>query len=314
MRTRSVILNLGIILLFFGTIWVPMSNTSFGQAVSPIPDGAELERVTDGIEFGEGPLWHPDGFLLFSDVVADRIIKLDTLTFVKETYLSPSGGSNGLAFDKHQNLIMCRRDKGDIARLESDGSVTILASGYKGVTFNGPNDITIRSDGTIFFTDPNASSAAGAVDGVYSISPDGIVRRVDSTLDFSNGITLSPDEKKLYVSAARSLLIYYYDIENDSTLSKKRVFARLNAARYLDGMKVDENGLLYVAGGGGVWIYSPEGVLLDRIPMSGTTTNLNWGGSDYRTLYITEKNSVHRITLNTRGHVITDSDVQELPQ
>jgi gluconolactonase len=301
------------VLVFVLALLMAAPDSALGQFISPIPDGAQLEFLTGGIEFGEGPLWHPDGFLLFTDVLADRVMKFDPETRVKQVHLNPSGGANGLGFDADLNLIMCRRDERDMARLEFDGSVTTLASGYDGIEFNGPNDLTVRSDGTIFFTDPNASGAPGRIDGVYSLTPGGAVHRLDSTLNYSNGITLSPNEERLFVNAANSKIIYLYDIESDSSLSNKRVFAHVSDARYLDGMKVDENGLLYVAGGGGVWIYSPEGALLDKLEISGTTTNLNFGDADHQRLYITEKNTVHRIELDTRGPATSASDANELP-
>jgi DNA-binding beta-propeller fold protein YncE len=142
---------------------------------------------------------------------------------------------------------------------------------------------------------------------------EGSVYRLDSTLNFSNGIALTPDEQSLYVSAARSQVIYLYNIENDSTLANKRVFASVPDARYLDGMKVDENGLLYVAGGGGVWIFSTEGDLVDHLEMSGNTTNLAWGDSTYQTLYITQITDIFRIGVNARGFVRTASEAGEAP-
>jgi sugar lactone lactonase YvrE len=254
-----------------------------------VPDTAQVRHVTGGIVFAEGPLWHPDGFLLCSDINGNKVLKIDPQTGAKEVYLSPSGGANGLAFDRHHNLIMCRGFARDLARLESDGSVTILASHYDGKRFNSPNDLTVRSDGTIFFTDPTTGDSPELdFDGVYALKPNGELALLDTTISMiPNGITLSPDEQKLYVNETLTKTIYVYDIENDTTLTNKSVFAVIPGAQYADGMKVDVNGNLFVAAlNAGVWIYSPNGQYLDSITVPGNVTNINWGDADYKTLDI----------------------------
>lgn len=127
-----------------------ISSALYGQTESPVPDSAKVEHLAGGFLLAEGPLWHPDGFLLCSDINSNQILKIDPQTGAKEVYLSPSGAANGLAFDAQQNLIMCRRDERGLARLESDGTITVLASHYDGKRFNSPNDLVIRSDGAIF--------------------------------------------------------------------------------------------------------------------------------------------------------------------
>lgn len=297
------------------TRWIPgllllYAPVAFGQ-VSPVPPGAELERLIDGVAFGEGPLWHPDGYLLYSELNADRIMQFDPQTSQTNVFLEPTGTPNGLAFDMDRRLTMCRRDAADIARLESDGSITVLASEYDQTPFNGPNDITIRSDNVIFFTDPNRTEAPDRFDGVYALHTNGEVLRIDSTLNFSNGITLSPSEDRLYVNAARDRTIYVYERQGDSTYANRQVFAAIPEASYLDGMKTDVSGRLYVTGGGGIWIYSSGGMLLEHLPMGGFTTNLNWGEADYRTLYVTQINSLHRIEVNADGFVLLDTESDE---
>jgi len=291
-----------------GLIFTFATNPIYAQ-ISPVPDTAHVQLLTGGIIFAEGPLWHPDEFLLCTDLNGNRIFKIDPQTGAKQIYLSPSGGANGLAFDLQQNLVMCRRDARDLARLESNGDITILVSGYNELRFNSPNDLTVRSDGTIFFTDPFFLSSPTPqeldFDGVYALKPDGALILLDSTVTGPNGICLSPNEQKLYVSAAQSRTIYVYDIENDTTLTNKSVFAQIPSANYLDGMKVDVNGLLFTAAGNkGVWIFSPGGVWIDTINVPGNVTNLNWGDPDYQTLYITNMNNVYKIRLNTTGVVV----------
>ena len=291
------------------------SKTVLGQPVSPIPDGAVVTfRTRYAVAYGEGPLWHPDGFLLFADKGNSRIMKFDPQNPVRDVYLDPSGETSGLAFDKDLNLIMCRQANRDLARLGSDGNITILASEYQGVQLNEPNDLTIRSNGTVFFTDPNFEGIQGAIEGVYSLTLDGKIHRLESTIVFPNGVTLSPDEQTLYVVETWTRLVYAYDIENDSTLSNRRELARIPEARYLDGIEVDEDGLIYVAGGGGFWILTPDGVLVDKMRMPGNTTNLAWGDADYQTLYLTKSTGVSSIRLNATGYVVTDVESDEIPK
>ena len=141
-------------------------------------------------------------------------------------------------------------------------------------------------------------------DGIYAIDKNGELRLLDTSVSGPNGICLSPDEKKLYVNNARTRVIYVFDVVNDSTLANKSVFAQITGADFVDGMKVDENGLLFSAAGNkGVWIFSPDGEFIDKIDVPGFVTNINWGDSDYRTLYITELNNVYKIRLNTKGFV-----------
>ena len=303
----------GAILICLGLVFVMPTPSAQAQVDSPIPPDAELELLASGFSFGEGPVWHPDGFLLFSDVTADRVIKLDPETRAVEVFLEPSGEANGLALDADQNLIMCRRMARDVASLDSTGAVTILATDFEGTPFNGPNDLTVRADGTIFFTDPDFRGDPSRIDAVYALLPSGKVHMLENTLEHSNGITMSPDEQTLYVVAASMRLIFSYTIENDSTLSNKQLFASVPEALYLDGMKVDANGLLYVAGGGGVWIFSPEGILVDHLEIEGTTTNVSFGGADQQKLYITEQHTVYRIQIDTQDPVASDVEAVALP-
>jgi gluconolactonase len=294
-----------------------ISSALYGQIVSPVPEGAQVEHLAGDILFGEGPLWHPDGFLLCSDIDGNQIFKIDPLTGAKEVYLRPSGGANGLAFDTKQNLIMCRLVEKDLARLEPNGDVTVLVSHYDGKRFNSPNDLVVRSDGSIFFTDPHFGSSPPPIelnfDGIYCLKPGDELVLLETSVSGPNGICLSPDEKKLYVNDARNRIIYVFDIENDS-LTNKSVFAQITGFNFfIDGMKVDENGLLFSAAGtGGIWIFSPDGEFVDKITVPGNVTNLNWGDTDYQTLFITNLNNVYKIRLNTKG-LVSEVEHKDLP-
>lgn len=241
-------------------------------------------------------------------MVDDRVYKIDPETSEKVDFLNPSGGSNGLSFDLQGNLIICQNDERTLARLEQDGSVTVLASQYDGKKFNSPNDLTVRSDGSIFFTDPffgwaSPSPREMSYNGIFCLKSTGELVLLDQSISTPNGICLSPDEKKLYVNDTFSLTIYVYDIGGDWTNLNKSVFAQMTGSGYADGMKADQNGLVCSTGPGGIWIFSPDGELVDKISVPSDASNLNWGDADYQTLYITTWNNVYKIRLNTKGLV-----------
>jgi len=303
---RKLVILSVISLLFSGSSIGQEQRMKFSVSPSIIPDGAEVEHLTGGFSLGEGPLWHPDGYLLCSDCDRDQIIKIDPVTGTEQVYLSSSGGSNGLAFDHQNRIIMCRMYERDIARLESDGSITVIASDYNGKRFNSPNDLVVRADGTIFFTDPflylSPLPQELGFDGIFAITPDGILRLLENSVVEPNGIALSPNGKRLYVNSCLPRIIYTFDIEDIATLTNKQVFTEIPSAEYLDGMKVDENGFLYAtAPRQGIWIFSPDGELVDKIDVSGKLTNLNWGSDDYKTLFITSYTDIYKIELNTKG-------------
>ncbi len=284
-------------------IIVLLVQISIANAQSPIPQNAKLEKIATGFVFVEGPVWK-DGFgLLFSDMQSANTMYRWTEDSGTSVYLKPSGISNGLTYDNNGNLIMAQTQLRRVARLESDGSQTVLASHYKGKKFNSPNDLVVKSDGSIFFTDPDFNVPEGestelSHKGIYRISTTGKVTLIDDTFDKPNGICFSPDEKKLYVCESPKCIIYVWDVINDSTISNKREFYRIPQKGYADGMKTDPAGNLYCTGPGGVWIISPQGKYLDKIETPETPTNCNWGDSDRKTLYITANTSVYRIRLN----------------
>ena len=189
-----------------------------------------------------------------------------------------------------------------IARRENDGMIVPLVSTYKGKKFNSPNDVVVKSDGSIFFTDPDFNIPYPYdhdmdFQGIYSLDTSGTIHLLDKTLELPNGICFSPDETKLYVNESHECEIYVWDVINDSTLANKRLLYSIQAFGYADGMKTDPDGNIYCAGPGGIWIISPEGVYLDKIAISGSPSNCNWGDQDRKTLYITGGSSLYRIRL-----------------
>jgi len=288
-------------LLTLTSILIFMTNTS---AQSPVLEGAKVDKIAGGFQFVEGPLWREPGYLIFSDIPANTIYKWSADGGV-ETFLTPSGNSNGLAADLEGRLLLAQHGKRRIARIEKDGTEIGLATHYNGKRLNSPNDLAVKTDGSIYFTDPpygiNSSQEELGYYGIFRIAPGGQLYLLDKSLTRPNGIVFSPDEKRLYINDSQARKIYVWDVENDSTLANKRLFATMEGSGSADGMKVDTNGNLYSTGPGGIWIFAPDGSLIDKIPVTGQTTNLNWGNADRKTLYITSGNSVYMIQRNATG-------------
>ncbi len=265
-----------------------------------VPSGGKLERLWSGFRFVEGPVWKDGVGLLFSDIYPSTIYRWSPGDSSMAIYLKPSDSSNGLTFDRQGNLILTQMQKRRIARQDSNGTITPLASTYNGKRFNSPNDIVVSSSGSIFFTDPDFNVPPGqtkelSFKGIYRLSPSGRLQVIDSTFDKPNGICFSPDESRLYVNESAQHKIYVWDVVNDSTFTAKRVFYTIPQAGYADGMKVDSSGNVYCAGPGGIWVVSPSGTSLTLISTPETPTNCAWGDSDRKTLYITAQTSVYRI-------------------
>ncbi len=257
----------------------------------------KLEKIADGFQFVEGPVWK-DGGLLFSDIPANTVCRWTPDSGVT-VFLNPSGNSNGLALDKKGNLLLAQHGKRQLARLEHDGSVSALATYYEGKKLNSPNDMAIKSDGSVFFTDPpygiQSDQEELGFSGIYRLSPFGVLYLLDTTLSRPNGIAFTPDEKKIYVGDCEVRKIYAWDVLSDTLLTNKRLFASMGEPGYADGMKVDKQGHLFATGPLGVWVYDADGTVLDTIKVPGQTTNCNWGDKDGNTLYITSGTEVYRI-------------------
>ncbi len=300
--------------------WSPILLLVFAisaLAQSPVPKGATVDKIADGFQFVEGPVWHPDGFLLFSDLQGNAIYKWDPSRGELDEFHAPSGNSNGLSLDLDGNVLMCQHTKRRVARLEKDGSETALAERFNGKRLNSPNDLAVKSDGSLYFTDPPYGISSGQEElgfyGIYRLTPEGELILLDKSLSRPNGICFSPDETKLYVNDSQARRIYVWDVKDDLTITNKKLFYAMNESGAADGMAVDTEGNLYSAGPGGVWIFTPNGDLLDRISVPGQTTNCNWGKADYQTLFITSGTAVYEIDLNAVGAGVK-SEQATIPQ
>jgi gluconolactonase len=282
----------------------------FLVAQSPVPSGATVDKIASGYQFTEGPVWHPDNYLIFSDIPANTIYKWDPQTEQGSIFLNPSGNSNGLSRDLDNTILLCQHGERRVARLNADGSETALATHFDGKRLNSPNDLTVGSDGSIYFTDPPYGISSGQEElgfyGIYRIAPNGDVIVLDKSLDRPNGICLSPDEKKLYVNDSQARKIYVWDINDDLSVDNKSLFLSMSGSGNADGMKADIYGNIYSTGPGGVWIIKPDGEMLDKISVPEKSTNVNWGGVEAKTLYITAGNSVYSIDLLFPGTVVSD--------
>ncbi|MCI0369899.1 MAG: SMP-30/gluconolactonase/LRE family protein [candidate division NC10 bacterium] len=290
--------------------------------VGPNP---KIFKLAEGFKFTEGPVWvHDGGYLLFSDPNSNIIYKY-TRDGQLSVFRQPSGyagtdiaeygqpGSNGLTLDRQGRLTINEHGNRRVTRLEKDGSVTVLADRYDGKRLNSPNDLLYRSDGTLYFTDPPFGLPKFFADprkelpfsGVYSLHR-GKVQLISADLNGPNGIALSPDERYLYVGNwdEKKKVVMRYEAKADGSLANGQVFFDMTSAPgedALDGVKVDQQGNLYVSGPGGLWVISPEGKHLGTIIAPKHIHNMAWGDDDGKTLYLTARTSLYRIRLNIPG-------------
>jgi gluconolactonase len=300
-------------------IWVWSATLEFhdGLPVEDLGDG--LQRVATGFEFTEGPVWSPDGALLFSSPNTNAIYRWSPAGRV-DVFRAKSGysgvdigrytqpGSNGLTFDPDGRLVICQHGNRRVLRVNPHGDTTVLADAYDGRRLNSPNDLVFGSDGTLYFTDPrfglpDPAEAELPFAGVFMVPPGGEPVLIDDTLDGPNGIALSPDERWLYVGnwdLERKVVVRYRVGE----VGAGEVIADLTDAPgedAIDGIKVDVDGRLYVCGPGGLWVLAPDGEVLAKHELPEAPHNLAWGDDDGRTLYITAETSIYRLRLDVEG-------------
>jgi gluconolactonase len=295
--------------LYLPFIFYHCVNILSGRKVSSlVSDGGDIKRLVTGFQFTEGPVWDASrSCLLFSDIPANRIYKWapgEPATIFRE----PSGNSNGLTFDRDDILITCEHGTRRLGKVEEGGTYTVLADRYLGKRLNSPNDAVVKSDGSIYFTDPpygiKPEEQELKFQGVYHLDPDGqeLTLLVDD-MERPNGLAFSPDERTLYIAdSSERRHVKAFDVEDDGSLINGRIFAEIRSELpgNPDGMKVDVEGNLYVATAG-VWIFSEKGVNLGVIELPETPANLAWGNEDWKTLYITARTSLYRIKMNIQG-------------
>jgi gluconolactonase len=280
-----------------------------------IDSDAAVERVATGFQFTEGPLWDPrEGRLLFSDLAAD-VVRQWTHDGGVRDFRRPSGKANGLAYDANGCLVACEHVGRRVTRTERGGEIRVLAAEYGGKPLNSPNDVVVKSDGAIYFSDPPyglmdfygiAREQDLDFQGVYRIGPDGWVDLLVDDFAAPNGLAFTPDESRLYVDDTERGHIRAFDVRTDGTLGPGCVFfeypgAAPTAEGAPDGMKVDQLGNLFATGPGGVWVVDPGGAPLGVIELPESPSNLNWGEPDRRMLFITARTSVYCVRVRVAG-------------
>jgi len=289
-----------------------------------VPPDTRPEELATGFGFTEGPVWTPDGDLLFSDPNENTLYRWsrDGQVSIFRTKSGYAGvdiseykqpGSNGLTFDAQGRLTVCQHGERRVIRIEPTGALTVLADRYQGKRLNSPNDLVYKKDGTLYFTDPPFGLPKFFDDprkelpfsGVYRVK-DGQVTLVAKDLTGPNGIAFSPDEKFLYVTNwdEKKKVVMRYPVNADGTLGMGTVFFDMTSApgeEALDGMKVDAGGHLFVSGPGGVWVISGEGRHLGTLKFPQLPANMAWGDADGRTLYLTARSSLYRLRLGVPG-------------
>jgi gluconolactonase len=283
-----------------------------------VDEGAEVERLGTGFTFTEGPIWNPEGYLLFSDMPGDTRRRWDDRDGVREV-AKPSNKGNGMTLHEGR-LIVCEHVTSSVVSMDPDGTGAgreVIASHYDGKELNAPNDVMVKDDGTVYFSDPTYGRMPGFgierdqeldFQGVYRVPAGG----GDPELlldDFAqpNGLCFSPDESLLYVNDTDHAHIRVFDVADDGTPTNGRVLAdgigRGNFEEGLvDGMKCDERGNVWVTGPGGVWVFSPEGEHLGIVEIPEGVGNVNWGGPDWDVLFVPATTSVYRVQCKVSGN------------
>lgn len=285
-----------------------------------VDENVEVEQLGTGFTFTEGPIWSPSGeFLLFSDMPGDTRRRWDEQNGI-QVVASPSNKGNGMTLDADGRLLVCEHSTSSVVRMDPDGKGggrETLASHYQGKELNSPNDIVVRSDGSIYFSDPTYGRWPGfgierecELDfrGVYRIPPGG----GDPQLlvdDFGepNGLCFSPDESLLYINDTPNAHIRVFDVGSDGTISNGRMFAEgigegdLEKGGLVDGMKCDEHGNIWVTGPGGVWVSAPDGEHLGIVKIPESVGNITFGGPDWSWLFVPASTSLYRVQTKVSG-------------
>ena len=268
---------------------------------------SRLTCVANGFKFTEGPAWWPAaGGLIFSDIPADRL-HLWTPDGNCRVFRSPSRHANGNTVDLAGNLVTCEHGSRTVTRTAPDGTVKTIASSYRGRKLNSPNDVIVKRDGTVWFTDPpygiKPEQGELPANYVFRLDP-GAAEPVAVASDFSrpNGLCFSPDERVLYIADSDKELhhVRRFAVNADNTLSGGEVFIIIDAG-LADGIRVDEDGRFYSTSAEGVVVFDPEGKLLGKLRTPATAANCAFGGKDGRTLFITATDAVWSVRLSVRG-------------
>ena len=278
-----------------------------------IGDGVEIEEVGSGFKFTEGPIWnHVEKHLVFSDIPGN-IMRCWRPDGSVETWRQPSNMANGNAYDKEGRVVTCEHATSRVTRTERDGSVTTLAAHYGEKELNSPNDIVVKRDGAVYFTDPGFGRMEyyglprpQALDfqGVYRLEPDsGELTLLVDDFDQPNGLCFSLDESQLFINDTMRAHIRVFDVNGEGVLENGRVWAEVTGGRdgAPDGMKIDSQGNLFVTGPGGIHVFDPDAACLGVIKMPQGCANFCWGDDDLKSLFVTASTSLYRVRVQVAG-------------
>nr|WP_245398565.1 SMP-30/gluconolactonase/LRE family protein [Oceaniglobus trochenteri] len=278
---------------------------------------APLKRLATGFDWAEGPVWFGDAdCLLFSDIPNNRILRWNAETGIT-TYRAPSNFANGHTRDRQGRLVSCEHGARRVSRTEHDGTITVIADSFDGKPLNSPNDVVVKSDGSIWFTDPHygimthyeGHAATPQLPlQVYRVEPEtGAVHHVPTPgINAPNGLCFSPDESRLYVADTGRMFsedarnVRAWDVAPDGTLSGGAVFCTVPVGAS-DGIRCDSDGNLWSSAGDGVYCYARDGTLLGHVHVPEIVSNICFGGRGKHRLFITATTSLYSISLNRQG-------------
>lgn len=279
-----------------------------------VGDTVEFEQLGSGFDFTEGPIWHPaERHLTFSDMPGNHMRRWTPLGGIA-TFRKPSDMANGNAYDRQGRIVTCEHATSRVTRTEADGSITVLASHHEGKELNSPNDIVVKSDGAIYFTDPTFGrmeyygvkrDCELDFRGVYRIDPgDGSLRLLADDFDQPNGLCFSLNEDRLFVNDTMRQHVRVFDVAADGGLANSRVWCETTGegGGAPDGMKIDSLGNLYTTGPGGIHVFTPDAVCLGVIQVPEGTANFTFGDDDLRSIFITASTSLYRIRVAVPGN------------
>lgn len=267
----------------------------------------EPEVIAEGFQFTEGPFWHPDGFLIFSDIPANTVYRWDPDSIEADVYIEPSGNSNGIS-SAPDGTILLAQHSGRVSEVNEDLTFSPIAEEYNGNRLNSPNDLAVRSDGMIYFTDPpfGVSDEDRELDfsGVFKLDETDSLTVIFDEFELPNGIAFSPDESYLYINDSRTGQILRFEVFEDGSIGNQNRFANVGQMTDMggaDGMKTDSSGRLYTTGPNGLIVFDERGIQIHQIRFDHQITNLAWGGPDLDQLFITSPNAVYRMQMNVTG-------------
>ena len=271
-------------------------------------EGTEPEVIAGPFDFTEGPYWHSDGYLIFSDIPANRVYRWSEQEGV-DVYLEPSGNSNGIQADIDGSILLAQH-AGRVSRLTADGDLNVIADSYEGRRLNSPNDIAVHSNGNIFFTDPpfGVSSEDRELEfsGVYMLTPEGGLSIIYDEFYYPNGLVFSADENRFFLNDSETGDILVFEVDGDGVPYSPELFANVgemgSGMGAADGMVTDTQGNLYTTGPAGITILNSNGEQINLITFNEQVTNLEWGGEESDILFITGSDNVYRLPMNTTGN------------